>query len=145
METKIFAFSYPSSRPLITLGDHVLKRRLDLQLDRQQTAEIIGTDKCSIANWEHNRSGPRARYLPKIIDFLGYTPKDLFTTNTFGEKIRVYRQIHGLTQKQMANKIGIDEGTIRYLEKEKHKPRKKLITKITAYIEDNLKKLESMQ
>ncbi|HBG25590.1 MAG: hypothetical protein A2Y10_04940 [Planctomycetes bacterium GWF2_41_51] len=140
MGTQIFAPSYPSSRPLITLGDHVLKRRLDLKLDRQQTAEMIGTDKLSIANWEHNRSGPRPRYIPKIIDFLGYTPKDLFTPNTFGEEIRVYRQIHGLTQKQMADKIGIDKGTMRYLEKEKHEPTKRMIEKITACIEDNLKK-----
>jgi len=140
METKIFAPSYPSSRPLITLGDHVLKRRLDLKLDRQQTAEIIGTDKLSIANWEHNRSGPRPRYLPKIIDFLGYTPKDLFTVKTFGEKIRFYRQIHGLTQKEMANKIGINTSTIMYLENEKHRPTKKLVTKITACIQDNFKK-----
>ncbi|OQA02835.1 MAG: antitoxin HipB [Planctomycetes bacterium ADurb.Bin401] len=113
-----------------------------MQLDRQQTAEIIGTDKCSIANWEHNRSGPRARYLPKIIDFLGYTPKDLFTFNTLGEKIRVYRQIHGLTKKELADKIGIDEGTIRYLENGKHKPTKRMIEKITTCFEGNPKNSE---
>ena len=134
MERSIFAPSYPFSRPLITVGDHILKRRLDLRLEQKLVAKIIGTDKCSIANWEHNRSRPRIRYLPKIIDFLGYIPKDLFTANTFGEKIHVYRKIHGLTQKQMADKIGIDPSTVRYMENGKHKPTKKMIKKITKCI-----------
>ncbi|MEN6383817.1 MAG: helix-turn-helix transcriptional regulator [Phycisphaerales bacterium] len=96
MERSIFAPSYPSSRPLITLGDHILKKRLDLRLEQKQVAKIIGTDKCSIANWEHNRSEPRTRYLPKIIDFLGYTPKDLFTANTLPRKFALTVKFTGL-------------------------------------------------
>ena len=84
---------------MITLGDHILKRRLDIRLEQKQVAEIIGTDKWSIANWEHNRSRPRTRYLPKIIDFLGYTPKDLFTAKTLGEKI------HWVQNREMMLKV----------------------------------------
>ena len=112
------------AEPLITLGDLILKGRLDLQLEQKWVAEIIGTDKCSIANWEHNRSRPRTRYLPKIINFLGYFPKDLFTANTLLRKL-LFIVIHGLTQKQMADKIGIDPSTVMYLENDKHEATKK--------------------
>jgi transcriptional regulator with XRE-family HTH domain len=90
-------------------------------MEQKQVAEIIGTDKCTIANWEKNRNAPRIRQLPKIIDFLGYQPCDE-GYRTLGERIIKERQRMGLSQKQLAIQIGIDPCTIRSWEKGKHKP-----------------------
>ena len=95
-------------------------------------AEIIGTDKCTIANWENNRFEPQIKFIPRILDFLGYTPKGLFEANSFSKEIRVYRQFHGITQKELAKQLGIDPSTIMDWENGKHKPTKKLTGKIST-------------
>ena len=63
---------------------------------------MFDANKDSIANWEKSRFGPSIEFLPKIFEFLGYTPKDLFKAETLPEKILYYRQIHGITQKELA-------------------------------------------
>jgi DNA-binding XRE family transcriptional regulator len=55
-----------------TVGDHILKRRLALKMLQRDVAEQLGVDKTSIFNWEANTSAPEIRYMPVIIDFLGY-------------------------------------------------------------------------
>jgi len=55
-----------------TIGDHLRKRRLDLDLLQKDVAEIIGVTEVTISNWENNKNKPPSRYLKKIIDFLGY-------------------------------------------------------------------------
>ena len=68
--------------------------------------------------------------MPRIVDFLGYTPQDLFKAKGFGEKLRVYRQLHGLTQKKLAEKAGVDPGTIMNWENRNHKASKRTREKI---------------
>jgi DNA-binding transcriptional regulator YiaG len=57
-----------------TIGDHIKKRRLDLKLFQRQVAEQLGVDETTIHNWERNFNSPDRRFVPKIIQFLGYTP-----------------------------------------------------------------------
>ena len=51
---------YP--KELVTLGDHIRSRRLDLGLEQQDVAKIIGVTTTSINNWELKRSTPEIRY-----------------------------------------------------------------------------------
>jgi len=127
--------AYPSCSKLKTLGDHILKRRMDLWLEQKEVAEIIGTDKCTIANWEKGRNSPRIRHLPNIIGFLGYQPWD-GDYRTLGERIIKLRQRIGLSQKQLAIQIGVDPCTIRSWEKGKHKPTKKLLEKLKIFLKN---------
>jgi transcriptional regulator with XRE-family HTH domain len=128
----VFIPAYPSCNKLKTLGDHILKRRIDLWLEQKEVAEIIGVDKCTIANWEKNRNAPRIRHLPKIIDFLCYQPWDE-GCRSLGERIIKERQIMGLSQKQLAIQIGIDPCTIRSWEKGKHKPNRHSLQKLGQF------------
>ncbi|MGA2916896.1 MAG: helix-turn-helix domain-containing protein [Sedimentisphaerales bacterium] len=121
LERAVFEPDYPSLNQLKTLGDHILKRWMDLWLEQKEVAEIIEVDKCTIANWEKNRNAPRIRHLPNIMGFLGYRPFDA-DYRTLGERIIKERQMLGLSQKQLAIQIGIDPSTIRSWEKGKHKP-----------------------
>jgi DNA-binding XRE family transcriptional regulator len=45
-----------------------------LKLLQRDVAEKLGVDKCSIYNWENNRSKPALEFMPTIITFLGYNP-----------------------------------------------------------------------
>ena len=52
-------------------------RRLDLGLTQSEVINIIGISKGTIVNWELNQKVPKVRYIPRIIDFLGYLPFSL--------------------------------------------------------------------
>jgi len=114
--------AYPIS--LATIGDHIKKRRLDLNLFQKDVAKLIGVKEESIYNWENNRSNPKIYLLPKIIEYLGYIPFELLK-ESIGDKIIVYRKKHGLSQRKLAKLLSVDQTTIRDWERNKHKPNKK--------------------
>ena len=89
------------------LGDHLRKKRLDLGLLQREVGQKIGVDECTIYNWENNRTTPYLYSIPKIIKFLGYNPFDS-KPQTLGEKLLYCRRILGISQKQLAQKLGVD-------------------------------------
>ncbi len=62
--------AYPKG--LVTLGDHMRKRRLDLKLTQKEVANVIGVDEMTIVNWELNHTEPLKKHISKIVHFLGY-------------------------------------------------------------------------
>jgi DNA-binding XRE family transcriptional regulator len=44
--------------------------------------------------------------MPRIIEFLGYVPYDA-QAKTLGEQIIAYRKLLGLTQKELARRLGV--------------------------------------
>lgn len=59
---------------LITIGDHIRKKRIELDIFQKEVAEIIDVSEDCITFWEKGRSSPQKRYLEKIKLFLGYDP-----------------------------------------------------------------------
>src|ERR1700737_2631777 len=59
---------------LITVGDHIRRKRLQLGLLQSQLAESLGVDKTTVYNWERNATEPARRFLCDITSFLGYSP-----------------------------------------------------------------------
>ena len=51
---------YPKT--LNTLGDHIRKKRLDLELLQKDVANIIGINESTIWNWENNYATPSSFY-----------------------------------------------------------------------------------
>jgi DNA-binding XRE family transcriptional regulator len=55
-------------KKLITLGDHIKKKRLEENLFQKDIGKVIGTDNFTIVNWEKNSTkNIPAKYYPKII------------------------------------------------------------------------------
>lgn len=69
-----------------TLGQHLKKRRIKLGLHQKAVAERLGLDECTIGNWEKDRTCPAVRYLPRLIEYLGYDPFP--TPQSFGDRLR---------------------------------------------------------
>ena len=67
-------------KALLTIGDHIRKRRLDLGLFQRQVALQIGVAEASVWNWEKGGMKPKIRHLPAIISFLGTTLCQSLTT-----------------------------------------------------------------
>ena len=110
--------SYPKA--LIALGDHIRKRRLDLGLLQKEVAERIGVTTQTITNWELARTEPGIHYLVAIVEFLGYVPFSM--GDTFPEKLKAYRMVNGLTQRELAKELGVDPTTVMKWEAGSSKP-----------------------
>jgi transcriptional regulator with XRE-family HTH domain len=122
--------AYPKA--LNTIGDHLRKRRLDLELFQKDVAHILGVCDPSVYNWENNLAEPAIKYIPKIIEFLGYVPFDTSTLSV-GERIVVYRRLHGLSQKKLAHDLDIDPCTLRKWERDKRKPSESFIKDLNIF------------
>ena len=125
--------AYP--RELRTWGDHLRRRRLDLGLRQKDVALQIGADPGSVWAWERNLRTPYVHHIPAIIDFLGYVPYD--PAWTAGERLRAVREALGLSQKKLANALGVDEGTVARWERGSghDAPKKDLLQKIRVLAE----------
>jgi len=121
---------YPNE--LKSLGDHIRARRIDLGLFQSQVADLIGVCPLTITNWEGNTTSPEVQYIPAIIRFLGYDP--LTTGTSFPERLAATRRARGLTQKQLARKLGVDPAAIRDWENGQHEPSRKNREVITALL-----------
>ena len=69
--------------------------------------------------------------IPKIIEFLGKNPFEAKSEN-FGEKLRSYRCMKGLSQKKFAMQLGVDSTTLAGWERGEHRPIKKLLEKLIS-------------
>jgi DNA-binding XRE family transcriptional regulator len=123
--------AYPIS--LITIGDHIKKKRLDMSLFQKNVAYQIGVTEEAVYNWENNRCNPKIYLLPKIIEFLGYVPFES-PKETIGDKIKAYRKEHGLSQRKLAKLLSVDQTTIRDWESDKHQPSKKLLKRLSKIL-----------
>ncbi|TKJ32914.1 MAG: hypothetical protein CEE38_22085 [Planctomycetes bacterium B3_Pla] len=101
-------------------------------MTQKDVATKLQTTACTYRDWERNRRNPSFRYMPGIIEHLGYIPFDIQFAN-LGQKIRVYRQLLGLRQRDLARQLGVDPTTVGYLEKGKHKPAKRLARELAAF------------
>ena len=63
-----------------------------------------------ISAWERNKRAPAIKFIPKIIEFLGYVPYE--RGETLGERIRIYRKTLGQSHYEFARKIGVAPSTI---------------------------------
>ena len=105
----------PYPKELKTYGDHLRKKRLDLGLSQPQVAKIINVTPDSITNWELNRGKPILTLIPKIISFLGYSPKII------ENPIKNYSIQNGLSQKEFARILEINPTTLYRIERGNNK------------------------
>ena len=63
---------------------------MDLGLLQKQVAEEIGVHEQTITGWERNATIPEVRYIPAIIEFLGYNP--LSEGSSLSERLKTARR-----------------------------------------------------
>ncbi len=82
----------------------------------------LGVDTCTITNWEKGHCEPKLRFIPAIIEFIQYEPVTS-GAQTLGEAIRHYRQLRGISQKELAQSLGIDPSTLAKYEADNNRRR----------------------
>lgn len=94
-----------------TVGDHIRKRRLLLELTQKAVARILKVSQFSIINWERGEFQPsNVTTLHRIIVFLGYDP--LPEGRTIPERLRQKRRQMGWGQRELAEHLGVDRCTV---------------------------------
>ena len=92
------------------MGEH-LKRARQLKRVRQKDAALeLGVGHFTYMTWEKDQKIPFPRYYPAIIRFVGYNP--LQEPQSEGAQLKHKRLTLGLTSQQMAERLGIDQGTL---------------------------------
>ncbi len=99
----------------VTLGEHLKKVRKERGLLQREVAKALGVDSMSLVNWEKNRTTIGVRFVPAIIDWLGYDP--LPKADTLASWIAVERTRRGFARRVLAEALGWDEGSLRSYEK----------------------------
>ena len=104
-----------------------------MKLTKRQLSLKFHVDDTTIYLWEKNRVRPSLPQIPKIIEFLGRDPFEKKTEN-LGERIREYRRIRGLTQKKLAEQLGVDPTTLAGWERGEYRPTQKLSSRLNAVL-----------
>ena len=94
----------------VTLGDHIKKIRKERGLFQRDVAKALRVDSMSVVNWEKNRTKIGVRFVPAIIEWLGYDP--LPRADGFGSWIAIERTRRGLARRALADVLGWDEATL---------------------------------
>jgi len=75
-----------------------------------EVAAALGVSAETIQNWETNRTRVATRFLPKVVAFLGYDPRQ--EAGNLGDRIRALRERQGLSQASLAEKLGLNVSTV---------------------------------
>ena len=102
------------------LGDHLRAKRLDLGLQIQQLAARLDSDEGSVTCWEKGSCRPSLRKLPKILASIGYDPRP--SALTLGGRLRKFRTALGLSTREFAGKLGVDQSTLEGWERGEQAP-----------------------
>jgi DNA-binding XRE family transcriptional regulator len=104
-------------------------------------AKIIVVDPFTILNWETGAAKPKFRYLPAIIRFLGYNPCPAPPNSPIGVRLKARRIELGLSLKQLARKLRLNECTLQKVEAGRSKkPTQESLEKMSRFIKPYLSK-----
>lgn len=131
---------YP--KQLVTIADHLRKRRLDLGLSQSQAAKKMGVSPASVLHWELGQTLPELRFLRRIWAFLGQVvqpgsiaaDEDSNPLLTLGERLCRARRHAAMTQQQLARQLGVDPCTIQAWETGRHQPQEWLLCRLREFL-----------
>jgi transcriptional regulator with XRE-family HTH domain len=119
-----------------TIGEMIRKRRLDLGLRQIDAAKMIGCDEMSVVNWEKGHRSPRVNHLSGVIEFLGFNPFQ--NGDTMAHQLINHRKALGMTQKEFAGLIAVDQSTLARWERGERIPRGNLLDRVNRAVAPQL-------
>jgi transcriptional regulator with XRE-family HTH domain len=83
---------------------------LERCLLQDQVARELGVAVQTLINWEMNHTRVQTRFMPMVVAFLGYDPRE--EAGQIGDRIRMLRERRGLSQVALARKLGLNPSTV---------------------------------
>lgn len=97
---------------------------------------MIGVTESTVWNWEHGTE-PELRHIPKIIEFLGYTPFEC-PEDLIG-KLKYFKLINGLSYERLGKLMGRDPEQLMDWISGRHKPCLKNIESVYSFLINHVK------
>lgn len=130
-----------------SVGERILYYRTIKEYTRSDFAKKLGVNKTYICDIENGRRNPSAPLLSKIAKALEVDLKSLITDmpdgdSSVGSKVRYYRRLNGLTQKQLSAILGTHATYIGRIERDITKLSKARRTQLANILSINEKELQ---
>jgi transcriptional regulator with XRE-family HTH domain len=142
--------SWPISKAPQTIGEHLRKKRFELNLRQSQVAHKLGVSERTLSLWECDEVYPRWKYHCRLIKYLGHDPfpscglQDPYsnettrvaylTPETIGGRIRMRRLELRLTVKQCARKLKVTAKTLYAWERQRHQPARGRLRRLIQFL-----------
>jgi len=101
---------YP--KEIITFGDHIRAKRLDMGLEQKDVAKALNATTSTIISWEKNRTKPPYTHYKDICDFLDYCPVEKPATTLPLKLLYIRAYMFGMGHREFAKFTGYSESTI---------------------------------
>jgi len=101
---------------------------------QKDVASQLGVGPLTVTNWETGATEPEFRFLPAIIQFLGFNPSPSLPDAPSNVRLKERRLLMGLSQKEAAKLMRVDPGSIGNWEAGKAKPTEKPLKKILRFL-----------
>ena len=130
-------------------GKKIKSIRNKSNLTQQELADLAGISLRALSNYEGGTRVPPLEIMIRLAKALNVDIKDLdaksplvdYYDDILGKKIKLYRKYKSLTQKQLADKIGVSELTIRRYESNQKEPKHNTLIKIAEALDISIKEL----
>lgn len=123
---------YPKAA--VTVGQRIRRLRMDLGLRQSDLADRLGCTARSVSAWERDVVTPKACQWPTLRAILGEGIDPVAVD--LPAQLRAARLRLGLTQKQLANLVGLHERTIRNGEQGRFRPARKTMSRLRQVLGD---------
>lgn len=124
----------------MSVGQNIKKARKKAGMTQKELAQKLGLSFQSIAQWENDLRNPKVETLRKIANALECDPAELdsslASSMSVGDNIRYWRKFAGMTQKDLAQKTGLDSETIQKYEIGKLEPSKKALQNVATALDE---------
>ena len=107
----LIASKYRPSEPPRTLGERLKAWRLEQRLQQRDVASMLGVRPATYGRWERDQKRPAIKFMPGVLTLLGPDPSAT-QKSLPGERLLSARQLLGLSQAGLAEKLGVDRGTV---------------------------------
>ena len=81
-----------------------------LGLTQDELATQLGVNPWTVGNWEIDETKPILRFIPRIIELLGYDPEPPNPV-TIADRLKAKRRELGWSQREAARHLGVDPST----------------------------------
>ena len=122
------------SEPPRTLGERLKAWRLQRGLEQRDVAARLGVRPATYGRWERGQKRPAIQLMPGVLTLLGPDPSAT-QKSLPGERLLSARQLLGLTQAGLAEKLGVDRGTVGEWERGVWLPAEERLAAVEALLE----------
>ena len=114
--------------------------RTERGLSGYEVADVLGVSEPSVSRWETSTEPPHVKYIPAIIDFLGFVPWCRTPyQSSLGESVKAAREIKGYTQRALQQAAGVNQATIVYIERGTTNPRPFILQRLERALKISLR------